>query len=572
MQAAQPQSTPTVQIEFPKFSLLRSEIALVGSHLFLAFAALSIGLLMGPFQAFRRAPGVTELLGGEAIGMPIFSYYYQALTLHGVLNALVFTTFFIVGVSYFVIQRSLQRPLKYMPLAWASFGLMTVGVVLAGYAMLTGQANVLYTFYAPMIAHFTFYLGLTLVIVGTWVATFNCFATYLDWKNDNPGQPVPLVAFAILANYLMWCVATIGVATEVLTMQLPMSLGIIQTTDAQISRILFWFFGHPLVYFWLIPAYASWYTMLPRQLGVKLFSDSMARVAFLMLMIFSIPIGVHHLYVDPGVSEVAKAFHSALTFVVAMPSLLTAFNMAATLERAGKKNGAQGKMFHMDWITKLPWGDPVITSQILGMLTFIIAGITGIMNASYTLNVALHNTTWVVGHFHTTLAGAVFMTYIGITYWLLPIMRGRKLFAPKLALAQAYLWFFGMMIFGAGMGRAGIEGAIRRTDMGAAGHFMSESWAGWLNLSAVGGFILLISSILLYVVIIGTLFGSKEESEIEVPVATEAPKDEIIPLAMERWGLWLSIIVIASIIMWGPVLLQSIDLINGFWSVGWTPS
>jgi len=475
-------------------------------------------------------------------------------------------------MSYFVVQRSLKRPMKYMPLAWGAFALMVVGVVLAGYAMISGQANVLYTFYAPMLAHFTFYLGLTLVIVGTWVATFNTFATYLDWKKDNPGQPVPLIAYAILANYLMWCVATVGVATEVLTMQLPMSLGIIATTDAQISRILFWFFGHPLVYFWLIPAYASWYALLPQQMGVKLFSDPLARVAFLMLMVFSIPIGVHHLYVDPGVSEVSKAFHSALTFVVAMPSLLTAFTIAATLERAGKKNGATGKMFHLDWVPKVPWGDPVVTSQILGMLIFIIAGITGITNASYTLNVSLHNTTWIVGHFHTTLAGAVFLTYMGITYWLIPAMRGRKLFAPKLAVAQAYTWFFGMILFGLGMGRAGIEGAIRRTDMGVVGSFMSESWAGWLNLSAVAGVILLVSSVLIYVVIIGTLFFSKEpiEEAIEIPILTEAPKDEFIPPIMERWGMWLAIIVIACIIMWGPVLLEATDFVNGYWSVGWT--
>ena len=136
--------------------------------------------------------------------------------------------------------------------------------------------------------------------------------------------------------------------------------------------------------------------MLPKQLGVKLFSDSMGRVVFIMIMIVSIPIGVHHLYVDPGVSEVAKIFHGLFTFVVAIPSLLTAFNIAATIERGGRKRGGKGLI---GWIFKQPWRNPVVAAQYGGMFLFVFGGITGLMNASYNVNVALHNTTWVPGTF-----------------------------------------------------------------------------------------------------------------------------------------------------------------------------
>lgn len=564
MQAVQPAaqgSTPV--LAFPALSMLRSERSLIGVHILVSLVALSLGLLMGPFQAFRRAPAVTEALGGQAVTMPIFTYYYQALTLHGVLNALVFTTFFIVGFSYFITQRSLQRPMWSLRAAWVAFVLMLVGLLLAAYAIITNQANVLYTFYAPMVAHWTFYLGLTLVIVGTWVAFLNIIMTYLGWRKDHPGQAVPLAVFATLCNYVMWFTATLGVATQVLTMMLPLSLGIIRTTDPQVTRILFWFFGHPLVYFWLIPAYISWYTMLPKQIGGRLFSDQMARVAFLMLMIFSVPVGVHHLFVDPGVSEFAKISHSLLTFVVAVPSFLTAFNLAATLERAGRQRGANA----LSWIWKQPWGSPVVAAQFCGMLLFVVGGITGVMNASFSLNLALHNTTWVVGHFHMTLAGAVTLTYVGVLYWLLPMMRGRKLFMPKLALAQVFLWFSGMIVFGAGMGRAGIEGAIRRTDMGGAGAYISDLWAPWLNLSALGGALLLASSILLYVVLVGTWFASKDKAEVEAPIDTTGPASSR-PEWFERWGVWTAVIVISNVIMWGPVLIQAIDVVNGFFVPG----
>ncbi len=559
--SAQPEQIQRPLLEFPKASVIASERYLIGAHILVAFAALSLGILLGPFQTFRRAPA----LQWET---PIFSYYYQALTAHGVLNALVFTTFFIMGASYFVVQRSLERPLKSLLLGWVAFWVMLVGMLLTTGAIISGTATVLFTFYPPMVAHWTFYLGLTLVIVGSWLGSLDVAMTYNAWRADHPGQTVPLATFAVLANFLMWFTASLGVAIEVLTMLLPLSLGWVDTTDPQIARILFWFFGHPLVYFWLIPAYLSWYTMLPRQLGVRLFSDAMARVSLLMIAILSIPIGVHHLFADPGVSEIAKMYHSLLTFVVAVPSFLTAFNVAATLERGGRKRGSKGAVFGLDWTWKLPWDDPVVVAQLSGMLLFIFGGISGLMNASYNLNTALHNTTWVVGHFHTTLGGAVFLTYVSIAYWMLPMIRGRKLWQPRLALAQAYLWLIGMAIFAGAMGRAGLAGATRRTDTGAANAYVSETVGNWLNLSAVAGAILLVSSVLLYAVIIGTLFFSKEPNDETVPVDSVVPQDDPSPSIFENWRLWITVIIVSNVIMWGPVLYQSFSITESFWTPG----
>ena len=98
----------------------------------------------------------------------------------------------------------------------------------------------------------------------------------------------------------MWQIATLGVAVEILSMLLPWSLRLIDATDPQLARTYFWFTGHPLVYFWLLPAYISWYGMLPKQAGGKLFSDSLARLAFWLFLIVSVPVGLHHQFVDPG--------------------------------------------------------------------------------------------------------------------------------------------------------------------------------------------------------------------------------------------------------------------------------
>ena len=111
--------------------------------------------------------------------------YFQGLTLHGVVNAIVFTTFFAVAFGYAVIRFYLGRPLN-MKVAWLSFALMMIGTLLAAAAILSGKASVLYTFYPPLRAHPAFYIGLTLVVVGSWVAFFNWLPPYFAWKREHP--------------------------------------------------------------------------------------------------------------------------------------------------------------------------------------------------------------------------------------------------------------------------------------------------------------------------------------------------------------------------------------------------
>jgi cytochrome c oxidase subunit 1 len=323
-------------LELPRLAMLRDERFLVGAHIITAFAALSIGALMGPFQAFHRAPAFVEAFPDATI--PVFSYYYQALTAHGTLNALFFTFIFISGFSYFMVGRSLKRKLWSLPLAWVGFGAMLVGLLMMLFVLITDpqRSAVLYTFYPPLIAPPTFYLGLVLLVLGCWITAANVIVTANLWRKEHPGERLPLAVFAAVANHWMFIVSSIGVAVEVVFLLLPASLGIIDRTDPQLSRVLFWFFGHPLVYYWLVPAYISIYTVLPQQAGGKLFSDPLARVAFLMLMILALPTGVHHLFADPGVSEVNKAIHTFFTLLVSIPSFMTAFNIGATLERAGR--------------------------------------------------------------------------------------------------------------------------------------------------------------------------------------------------------------------------------------------
>lgn len=558
--------SPVAKMKFPAAEMVRGEKTLVGAFVISAFVFLSLGLLMGPFQAFHRSPGfVNDIAPSLApIGLdqiPIFSYYYQALTAHGILNALVFTTFFIIGFTIFVTQRSLQRELTARPLAWTSYALMMIGTAItAAVIILEPQKSaVLFTFYPPMLAPALFYVGLTLVVVGSWVGTAVVFLTYRDWLKDNKAAGrqnvrAPLAVYGAVINFIIWDLCTIPLAIEVLFILLPGALGIAKGTDPQFARVLFWFMGHPLVYFWLLPAYISWYTMLPRQAGGRLFSESLAKVAFLLFLIFSIPTGVHHLFADPGVSSTAKAIHTFFTFMVAVPSFMTAFNMAASLEIAGRNNGAKGML---DWLWKQRWSSPIVMAQLFGMIQFLSGGITGLIQASAELNTTLHNTSWIPGHFHQTVGGAVAMTFWGISFWLLPMIVGRKLISRKIAIWQLVTYIVGMLLFGIGMGEAGLAGIPRRTLSGIAPYLSADS-KFWLDWSAVAGVILFISIILFYIWFFGTIFfGKKEKLDYEPPIQTEG--DPSSPMALENWKRWLVVTVALIVVVWVPPFMDTFD-------------
>ena len=246
----------------PTRELTKSEKWFVGWHVIFATAALSIGIQYGPMQALEHA-GV-DLYPKLSF---LASSYYQGLTLHGVLNALIWTTFFITGFLTLAVIKGLGRPLKYPWLNKIGFWMMVVGLVTAAVPILTDKATVLYTFYPPMEASSLFYIGLVLVVVGSWIEGYGMYFTFYAWRKENPGTRSPFVVFASLVTMVMWEIGTLVIAGEILAIILPSVFGWTSGTDPQLSRTLFWYTGHPLVYFWVLPAYLSWYAMLPKQVG-----------------------------------------------------------------------------------------------------------------------------------------------------------------------------------------------------------------------------------------------------------------------------------------------------------------
>jgi cytochrome c oxidase subunit I len=171
-----------------------------------------------------------------------------------------------------------------------------------------------------------------LVVAGSWIWCVLMLVAMHAWKRENPSRPVPLAMFGTVANAVLWLWTTVGMAAELLFQVIPASLGLVQTVDAGLARTLFSWTLHAIVYFWLLPAYIAFYTMVPRAAGGRLYSDTMGRLTFILLLLYSLPVGMHHLLMDPEHGNGWKFIQVLLTAFVTAPTLLTIFTITASLE------------------------------------------------------------------------------------------------------------------------------------------------------------------------------------------------------------------------------------------------
>ncbi len=518
------------------YDFSRQDRTLISALLLVGYIMILLGIIAGLLQVLDRA-GLFNV-------MPVV--YYQLLTAHGIVLALVFTTYFIVAYTLAGVAKTLGGEL--MPaarnLGWASFYLMTAGVVMAIVEVISNRATVLYTFYAPMGASAVFYIGLALLVVGSWLGGIAVFVQYARWRKAHPGQRSPLFAFMAVATFILWFVATLGVAVEVVFLLIPWALGWTESVNVMLSRTLFWYFGHPLVYFWLLPAYIIWYISLPKLIGSHIFSDSLARLAFILLLIFSFPVGFHHELTEPGISEGWKYLQVGLTLAVVFPSMMTAFAVVGTLEQAGRKKGGKGLL---GWMGKLPWGDARFLSMFIAMLAFIPVGATGIINASFQLNQVVHNTLFVVGHFHLAIATTVVLTFFAASYYLIPTLTGRVWTATmnRLGIIQGLLWGGGMIIMAIAMYFSGILGNPRRTSFTTyMDHPVQEPWNAYHIWMSIGGTLAFLGGILFLVIVANLFFfAEKAKEKVEFPIADTVEDVQATPAILERWSVWIPVIV-----------------------------
>jgi cytochrome c oxidase subunit 1 len=508
-------------------------------HYWAAFGLFAPAVGLGVWQMLMRSPLPAPLADPDI--------YYASVTLHGAVMAYVLTIFFTMGFGYGVAATSLERPLRGIGAAWVGFCICLIGTVLVALAVLSGKASVLYTFYPPLLANGGFYSGVFLLIAGSMIWVVLMVLNMAAWKRDNPGRPVPLAMFAITATALLWAWAAAGVLIELAFILLPRSFGWTSTVDAGLARTLFSVTLHAIVYVWLMPAYVAFYTLVPQAAGGRLYSDTMGRLTFIMFLIFSVPVGMHHLFADPEHASGFKFLQTFFTFFVALPTLLTVFSVTASLEIAGRAHGGRGLL---GWIKALPWGEPMVLAVGLSLLMLGPGGLGGLINMSYAMNSTIHNTSWVTAHFHLIFGGAVVIMYFAIAYEMWPRITGKPLLTKKWACRQLWLWFWGMLLTTIPWHIAGLMGQPRRA---AAFDYADPAMARigpLVTLSVIGGAVLLVSAILFMVVLIRSQLGERAVSErLRFALAVNPPLH--VPASLNSFGLWNAILAVLMLVAYG---------------------
>src|SRR5262249_31092571 len=196
-----------------------------------------------------------------------------------------------------------------------------------------------------------------------------------------------------------------------------------------------------------------------RAIGGRGYSDTMARVSFILFLVVAMPIGIHHTFPDPQGGARFKFVPSPLTALVAPPTPPTVFTIPASVQIPGRLRGGRG-MF--GWIRALPWDNPMMLALAFSFIMLGFGGAGGLINMSYQLDSTIHNTQWITGHFHLIFGGAIVIMYFAIAYDLWPHLTGRALTDLRLIRTQLWLWFIGMIITTFPWHYVGILGMPRR--------------------------------------------------------------------------------------------------------------
>jgi cytochrome c oxidase subunit 1 len=504
---------------------------LILAHFWLAFGVFGLALMLGAWQMFIRSPLHNWLSDPE--------WYYRSLTAHGTVMGYVFPTLVAMGFGYAISESALEQRLVGVRWAWAGFWLIVVGSVMAMVPVALGRASVLYTFYPPLIGSPFYYIGVVLVVVGSWVWVALMSINLAVWKRAHPGAPVPLAMFANVAGSYLWAWTAVGAALELLLQIIPVALGLKTTIDAGLARVFFSWTLHAIVYFWLIPTYIAYYAIVPRAIGGKVYSDTMARIAFILFLVVAMPIGIHHTFGDPQVGAGFKFIHSAFTALVSVPTLITVFTICASVEIAARLRGGRGPF---GWIRTLPWDNPIMLAVAFSFIMLGFGGAGGIINMSYQLDSSIHNTQWITGHFHLIFGGAIVIMYFVITYDLWPHLTGRALADLRLVRTQLWLWFVGMIVTTFPWHYVGILGMPRRmayfdfTDPALSAEALP------VTLSVIGAAILLVSGLLFLAIL------ARSEATPRIEAGAYRFSDAVhppttVPVALNSYALWVALMI-----------------------------
>jgi cytochrome c oxidase subunit 1 len=462
-------------------------------------------LLLGGIAAILLA-----LTRWQAVHLLRTDWFYRVLTFHG-LNMLIFwILFFEVAILYFACTVPLKSRLFSRKVAWVSFGLMIAGSVMTDIVILQGKADVLMTSYLPLLAHPLFYLGIILVAVGTLIGVFNFFATLYIARRDRTYEgSVPLVTFGATAAAII-AVVTLLHGAIVMIPTFSFSMGWTAEPDPMWYRMIWWGLGHQSQQVNVCAMVAVWYLIGQLATGAKPVNETVCRGAFVLYILFINLASAHHLLVDPGVGASWKIWNTSYAMYLAvLASMIHGFTVPASIEMAMRAKGHARGLF--GWVGGLPWRNPGFSAAALSLLIFgFVGGITGVTLGTQQINIIAHNTLRITGHFHATVVGGTTLAFMGLAYYVIPLIFRRDFIWRSAARAQPWLFGGGILLVSLGMSFAGSLGVARRVyDIEHAGVYGPAAHL-FLGIMGIGAIIAVIGLFLFCILCVGTLlFGER---------------------------------------------------------------
>jgi cytochrome c oxidase subunit 1 len=469
---------------------------------------LAVGGLFGLLVALTRWPAI-HLLPAE--------WFYLVLTGHGANVLLFWIIFFEIAVLYFASAVLLNSRLATPKLGWIGFLLMVVGALMTNLAVLQGDSTVMFTSYPPMKAAPHFYLGLILFAVGALIGVGIFFATLVIAKEEKTYEgSVPLVTFGAITAAII-AVYTIASGAVILIPTFLWSLDILSNIDPLMYKVVWWGMGHSSQQINVSAHVALWYAIAALTVGAQPLSEKVSRTAFLLYILFLQLASAHHLLVEPGISSEWKVFNTSYAMYLAvLGSMIHGLTVPGSIEAAQRRNGFTKGAF--EWLRKAPWGNPAFSGMFLSLVMFgFIGGISGVVLGTEQINLLMHNTLYVPGHFHGTVVAGTTLAFMAATYLVLPLIFQREVVFPRLAKIQPYLFGIGaggIALFMMGAGTLGVP--RRHWDLTLADAAIPyEFSAGAFLMMGLNGIFAVIAAAggVLYIVVVvaSVLWGKKVE-------------------------------------------------------------
>ncbi|MFI5245373.1 MAG: cbb3-type cytochrome c oxidase subunit I, partial [Gemmatimonadales bacterium] len=383
------------------------------------------------------------------------------LGVHGMSMLIFWIIFFEMAVLHFTSTALVDARCVAPKLSWFSYGLMLVGAVMVEVLMWAGKADVLFTSYVPLRAPPAFYLGIILFAVGALIVTGVFFANLVVAKREKTYEgSLPLVVYGAMTAAII-AVITLLHGAIIYIPTFLWSLGLMNV-DPQVYRLIWWALGHSSQQINVAAMVAIWYMLGALTIGAVVLNEKISRSAFVLYILFISMASAHHLLVDPGMGSAWKVVNTSyFMYMAVLASMIHGFTVPAGMELGMRLRGYTNGMF--DWLRRAPWGDPGFSSLVFSVAGFgFLGGITGVTIGTEQINIMVHNTLRSPGHFHATVALGTALAFMGITYYLIPLVFQKRVAFWKLAKIQPYLFAGGMVIFTMSMMFAGSFGVPRR--------------------------------------------------------------------------------------------------------------